>query len=248
MLSTKASRNNLRRYLRGDFDVKRICRYLPLFLLLFAIHCATAQSGFDVNIGFGAMHDGSFGQVDQTTLLPCGSVSSATCGPTKDLSGFAMGLGANLMLWKRFGIGGEAVFQPAKQDYFVFSAASPGVLGDKLQTRTTFYDFNGIFQAVNQKKVAVQLVGGIGGANVKFYENFTSNGTVLGNSSSTQFAGSANHFQIHAGAGVQIYVTDHIFVRPQFDVHYVPNLNQQFSSNVVPVGTIWLGYSFGDRP
>jgi hypothetical protein len=228
--------------------VRRICRYLPLFLLLFAIQFANAQSGFDVNIGFGAKHDGAFGSVDQTTLLPCGSVSSSTCAQTKALSGFNMGLGANLMLWKHFGVGGSAMFQPAKQDYFVFSQAAAGVLGDKLQTRTTFYDFDGIFQPVSAKKVAVQLLGGIGGANVKFYENFTSNGTVLGNSSSTQFAGSANHFQLHLGFGVQLYLTDHVFLRPQFDVHFAPNLNQQFSSNVVPGGTIWLGYSFGDRP
>jgi hypothetical protein len=229
--------------------VKRICRHLPLFLLLFAIHFANAQSGFDVNIGFGATHDGSFGQIDQNTLLPCNAPgSTGVCTNADSLSGFNLGFGANLMLWKRFGIGGEVVTQPAKQDYLVLQANTPGAVGATLQTRTTFYDFDGIFQPVNEKKVAVQISGGVGGANVKFYENLTSTGTVLGNSSSSQFAGSANHFQVHVGFGVQLYITDHVFVRPQFDLHFAPNLNQQFSSNAAIGGTVWLGYSFGDRP
>jgi hypothetical protein len=70
---------------------------------------------------------------------------------------------------------------------------------------------------------------------------------VLGNSNQTQFFGSSNHFQIHAGIGGQIYVTDHIFVRPQFDIHYVNNFSQ-YGRNLVTSEMVWIGYSFGDRP
>jgi hypothetical protein len=42
-------------------------------------------------------------------------------------------------------------------------------------------------------------------------------------------------------------VTSHIFIRPQFDFHYVPGLNNQFGSNMVPQGTIWVGYAMGSR-
>jgi hypothetical protein len=59
--------------------------------------------------------------------------------------------------------------------------------------------------------------------------------------------GSSGHFQVHVGVGVQLYVTEHIFIRPQFDLHYVPGFTQQFGSNLVPAGMVWLGYSFGDR-
>ena len=229
--------------------MKRICRYLPpLFLLLFCFQFAHAQSGFDVNIGFGAAHDKALGAVDINTLLPCSSASSTTCGSTPALSGFMLGFGGNLMLWKHLGIGAEASLQPGKQNYLTFQQQSTGVFGDILQTRVTFYDVNAILQPVAQKRVAVQLQGGIGGTNVKFYENFSSSGTVLGSTNSSQYAGSANHFQVHGGFGVQLYVTDHIFIRPEFDVHYVPNLTDQFGSNFVPAGMVWLGYSFGDRP
>jgi hypothetical protein len=59
--------------------------------------------------------------------------------------------------------------------------------------------------------------------------------------------GSSNHFQVHAGVGVQIFLTEHVFIRPQFDFHYVPGLTDQFGSNMVPAAMVWLGYSIGDR-
>jgi len=61
---------------------------------------------------------------------------------------------------------------------------------------------------------------------------------------------SANHFDIHVGVGLSIYVSEHFFIRPQFDLHYAPGLggvNNQFNSNLVPAGMVWVGYSFGDR-
>jgi hypothetical protein len=59
--------------------------------------------------------------------------------------------------------------------------------------------------------------------------------------------GNSTHFQIHVGVGVSLFVTEHIFVRPQFDYHYVPSLTNQFGSNSVPSATVWVGYNFGDR-
>ncbi len=228
--------------------MKRICRYLPLsILLLSCIQFAHAQSGFDLNIGFGSAQDKALGSVDLNTLLPCAQTGSTTCANTPSLGGFFLGFGGNLMLWKRFGVGADVSLQPGKTDYLVFQAPGVGVVGDKLQSRVTFYDFNGIFQPINEKKVAVQLIGGIGGANAKLYENQSSSSSVLGNSNVTQLAGSANHFQVHGGVGVQFYLTDHIFLRPEFDVRYVTNFTQ-YGRNVVTQEMVWLGYSFGDRP
>jgi len=228
--------------------VRRICRYFPLFfLLLFCLQFAHAQSGFDINVGFGSAQDKALGSVDLNTLLPCAQTGSTTCSTTPSLGSFFLGLGGNLMLWKHFGVGVEYTLQPGKHDYLVFQSPGVGVVGDKLQSRVSFYDFNGIFQPVNQKKVAVQLIGGFGGVNAKLYENQSSSSSVLGNSNVTQLAGSANHFQVHGGLGVQFYLTDHVFLRPEFDVRYVTNFSQ-YGRNVVTQEMIWLGYSWGDRP
>ncbi len=230
--------------------MKRICRYLPLTLLLLCcLQLATAQSLIDVNIGFGSAHDkASATGIDQTTYGSCSNATGATCSPTTGLGGMFMGFGANMMLWKHFGLGVEADFQPGKSTYFTIPANSiTGYPALTFKSRETFADVNGIYQPVNTKRATLQLIGGIGGANTKFYESYVASGSPLGGTNTSQYASSANHFQIHAGVGVQIYLTDHVYLRPQFDFHYVPNLTEQFSSSGVVQGMVWIGYTLGDR-
>jgi hypothetical protein len=216
--------------------VKPICRYLPLlFLPLLSIPFASAQSSVDFNVGFGGAHDkAAAGGIDSNTGFTC-AVGAANCQATPALGGFFMGAGGDVMLTKRYGFGGEASFQPVKANY------------GPLQYREIFYDFNGIFAPVNQKKAMVQIEGGIGGAKSSFsYTQTSCVGTAVC-STQSQPVGSSNHFQVHAGIGVQIFLTEHVFIRPQFDFHYVPGLTDQFGSNMVPAAMVWLGYSIGDR-
>ena len=229
--------------------MRRISRYLPLpFVLFCGIQLASAQSAFDLNFGVGAVQDkASSSQVDQS-LNPCTTGDLyGPCVSTPALSGATIGFGGDLMLWKRFGMGAQVAFQPAKETYVNLSAsaAANGLNSLAVTSRMTLFDVNGIFEPVNTKKVTLKLEGGIGGANLKFYESGSSS-SVLGSQSSSQYIESANHFQVHGGVGVQIYVTDHIFIRPQFDVHYVRNLTE-FGSSVVTSEMVWLGYSWGDR-
>ncbi len=130
---------------------------------------------------------------------------------------------------------GEVNVRPARASYGPF------------QYRQTFYDFDGIFAPVNEKRVMLQLQGGIGGARTSFsYKPTSCVGTAICSSQTVPVA-NENHFQVHAGAGVQIYLTEHVFIRPQFDLHYVPGFTDQFGSKAVPGGMVWLGYSFGER-
>lgn len=249
--------------LEETFDVTRNCRYLPLLVLLLAsIQLAGAQSLVDLNLGFGAAQDkatgngieGDYSGSNYATFgAACvtGVSSDPTCAKTSALSAFMMGVGANLMMWEHFGVGMEASFQPGKATY----ASIPGEssLGQLLQspytfqTRTTFYDFNGIYQPVKTDKAYLQLIGGFGGANIKSYTNQSGSSSLLGSSSATsQLYGSSNHLNLHGGVGVKIYFTDHMFIRPEFDVHYVPGL-KQFGSKLVTQETVWIGYTVGDR-
>ncbi len=232
--------------------MKRTCRFLcvPVLLLAF-FQLASAQSLVDFNIGFGAMNNKASNtgiDSDPNNYFGACPLTVSTCVKTNSMSGFFLGVGANLMLWKHFGVGMEANLQPGKQTYAqipaVNSLLAPALT---LQSRVTFYDFNGIFQPISTKKAALQLIGGVGGANTKFYTNYVSSGSPLGSSNFSQYASSANHFQVHGGAGVQVYLTDHVFVRPQIDIHYVPNFTEQFGRNTVVGGSVWLGYSIGDR-
>ena len=229
--------------------MRRISRYLPLlFVLICCIPFASAQSAFDLNMGFGFIHDkANASQVDQN-LATCPNANEVLpCVSTPALSGFMLGFGGDLMLWKKFGIGGEVALQPGKQTYVNLngSAASQGLNSLSIQSRMTIFDINGIFQPISTKKVGLKLIAGIGGANLKFYEAGSSS-SVLGSQNQSQYVQSANHLNVHGGVGVDIFVTDHIYIRPQFDVHYIPNLSQ-FGSSVVLDGMVWVGYSFGDR-
>ena len=229
--------------------MRRISRYLPLLSVLFCgVQLASAQSAFNLNLGVGAIQDkASASQVDQTLNTCTTGDLYGPCVSTPSLSGATIGVGGDVMLWKKFGIGAEVGFQPAKQTYVNLnaSAAASGLNSLAVQSRMTLFDFNGIYQPVNTKRAALKLEGGIGGANLKFYESGSSS-SVLGNQNSSQYLASTNHFQVHGGVGVEIYLTDHIFVRPQFDVHYVRNLTQ-FGSNLVKTEMVWLGYNWGDR-
>jgi hypothetical protein len=198
-----------------------------------------AQERLDLNIGVGTAWDdasgaGIYNGTSAYAYSACTPASGdVSCLATPKLTGANLGFGGAVMFNKHFGAGMEYLFQPARRDYGPF------------EYRQAFYDFNGIYEPVSNKHYALQLSGGIGRAHTGF--SYTSSGCVAGVvcSSSTQSVGSSNHFATHVGVGLQIYLTQHIFVRPQFDWRYVPNLTQQFNSNSVPAATLWVGYSMG---
>jgi hypothetical protein len=245
------------REMRRILTVTRIFRYLPLLVLaLFCVQFASAQSTFDINMGFGYAHDSANKNgVDTNPALNLPACSSSTtsgnCQQLSSLSAFMLGVGGNLMLWKHFGVGASVDIQPSQSNYvnltnyYVNLGAGPGTY--ELKDRVTFYNVDGIFQPYSSKQANVQILGGIGGANVKFYQGYSSTGSVLGNTNQSQYQQSANHFQVHVGAGVQVYVSGNFFVRPQVDIHYAPNMNTQFSSNLAWDAMVWVGYSIGNR-
>lgn len=207
--------------------------------MAFGASLASAQMTADIGLGFGAAFDKSNGAgIDNPSSANAfGSCAPNTgdsfCQTTSSMSGFFMGVGGDVMLNKHFGVGAEFNFQPAVKNY------------GPLEDRQMFYDFNGIYRPISNKRFALELQGGIGGARTSFsvFQN-SCVGTAVCSAYSSPI-GAANHFQVHAAVGVQIYLTEHIFVKPQFDFRYVPNFTQQFNSNAVPAAMIWLGYNIG---
>ncbi len=215
---------------------------LPLVCLQFA----NAQSGVDFAIGFGAAQAPAAKTGIDQNLISCTPPGTATCAATPKLSNFMMGVNGDLMLWKHFGVGAEVNFMPAKQDYVNLQQqdVTQGIPSITLQDRVTLYDFNGILAPISSKRALLKLEGGIGGANIKFYESGTSTTALTGSQNFSQYFGSSNHFQVHGGASVQIYFKEHWFIRPEFDVHYVRNLSQ-FGRNAITRESVWIGYTFG---
>jgi hypothetical protein len=215
--------------------VKRIGASLPLILLLGAVPLLQAQGPFNVAIGFGSVHDKATGSgIDPNTLLSCSTATDSICENTPALGRLFMGLEGDALLTKHVGIGADFSFQPSKGDY------------GPLQYRQIFYDFNGIYAPISHKKAQLRLEGGIGGTRSGFsYLQSACVGTAVCTTQS-ESVGTSGHFQVHLGAGVQVYLTKSIFIRPQFDFHQAPGLTNQFGSNHVIGGTVWIGYNFGE--
>lgn len=221
--------------------MRRIGRYLPLGLLLACAQFASGQGAFDAYVGVGATNVKSNGSgIDNlqspNSLGSCDiTAGDPFCQKTGALKGVLMTIGGDVMVTKHFGFGANVSLQPAKQDY------------GALQYRQLFYDFDGIYAPLVTKRVSLRLEGGAGGANTNFSLSQSSCVGTAVCSKSAQSIGSASHFQVHAGVGLQFNVTNHIFIRPQFDYHYVPNFKDQFGSNSVPQGTLYIGYNFGEN-
>jgi hypothetical protein len=212
-----------------------------LVVTLCSIPSAHAQASVDAGIGFGGAWDGSNGQgIDNADSVNAfGSCVPNTgdiyCESTPAMHEFFLGLGADIMLTKRYGFGADVSFMPSRPDY------------GPLEYRQTFYDFNGIFSPISQKRFKVKIEGGIGGARTSFAINESGCVGIAICTSETEPIGNASHFQVHVAVGLQLFITDHIFVRPEFDYRYVTNFTQQFSSSSVPAAMVWLGYSFGEH-
>jgi len=220
--------------------VKPIRVLLPIILLLGSVPLLQAQGSFDVAIGFGSAHDKAtgLGIENASSLVPFTSCTPMSTDPycerTPALGGLFMGFEGDGMLDRHFGIGAALNFQPTKSIY------------GPLQFRQLFYDFNGIYAPINRKRLQLRVEGGIGGAHSGFsYLETSCVGTAVCTTQSTP-VGSSSHFQVHVGAGVQFYVKPHIFIRPQFDFRQVPGLTNQFGSDHVIGGTVWVGYNFGE--
>ena len=213
---------------------------LLVFLMLSFVPVARAQLSGDIGLGFG-----SYGNSATGTGIDNGNSSNAFgtcltgsgdpfCQATPSLGRLFMSVGGDAMLLKHYGFGGEISFQPTKGDY------------GPLDYRQLFYDFDAIAEPLSVKHASLRLLAGVGGARTSFsFSQSSCVGTAVCTTQATS-VGNANHFQMHLGAGVQLLLTNHIFIRPQFDFRYVPGFTDQFGRNTVPGATVWVGYNFGE--
>ncbi len=217
---------------------KLTIRTIPILVLflLAGVKQASAQ-GFSAYFGVGTAQDGA---ATNSGCPPHQVVDNFEPAPTCEgapVMGGTFGVfGADFMFSPHLGVNGEYAFRFAQAPYL------PDV---GLNVRPQFYDFNAVYQpTTGTKRVVPVLEGGIGGSKISLYvtQSGCSSGFCVNPS---QAVATSNHFQIHGAIGVKLYVKSDIFIKPQVDLHWVPNLDQQYSSNFVPQYTISVGYTFG---
>jgi hypothetical protein len=211
---------------------------LPLLSLLFFLagtRPAQAQT-VDMYFGLGSATNGATTSAGCAPKFVFDNITGA-CENSPTMGGTFGVIGGDVMLWHNFGINVE--------DSFRFATA-PFLPAAGINVRPSFYDFNAVYQpGPAEGRIVPVISGGIGGAKLSFYENqqVCAISSVCINQNA--FITSSNHFQVHGAVGVKFYVKSSMFIKPQIDFHYVPNLNQQYGSNFVPQYTISIGYTFG---
>src|SRR5579863_1356494 len=221
-------------------------RMVPLLILLLLVGVKQVNGqGVSAYFGVGSATDTAGTGANPSTNQPCPSGNlyddfTGACEPGPTIGGAFGVFGVDYMFKPHFGVNGEYAFRFAQAPYLPNAG---------LNMRPGFYDFNAVYEPISgsDARIVPVLEGGIGGAQLTLY--FTQQCSITGiNCTSSSPAGfNANHFQVHAAAGVKVYISGGIFIKPQFDFHYVPNLNQQFGRNWVPQVSVSLGYTFGQR-
>jgi hypothetical protein len=190
-------------------------------MLSFCTTLAQAQR-LDAYFGMGTARAGSTNQI--VDLLGTGDPMMTTA-----MGGIFGTLGGGIMIKPSLGFGGEVTFRFAQGDYA------------NSQYRPIFYDFNGVCTpSLGSTRILPEFQGGLGGVSMRFYGGTQYYDYNTGRY--TNFAGSINHFQLHAQAGLRIYIKENIFLRPTFDYHWVRNFSE-FSGNSVLRYGIAIGFS-----
>jgi hypothetical protein len=196
--------------------------------VLFVSACLMAGSS-----AFGQGIDFAFGITTTTSAKATATeISNCFTGFTcnaQSLSGGAYPvISGDFLLHKNFGVQGEVAWRGSQGNY----------LGSGLGYRPVLWDFNAIY-APRVSRVGGELMAGIGALSARFYT-----GTNCSFTSCTNYT-SSNHFALHIGGGVRLYILKSVFLRPEAHYYFVRNADTEFTSNnVFRVGAS-IGLSFG---
>lgn len=203
---------------------------LPFLVLSLATSRQARAQGLSPYIGIGTATDTAATTAGCATHSVLDIVSGA-CEPGPSIRGPFGLVGADFMLMPHFGINGEYAFRFRQDSYL------PGI-----KYRPAFFDLNAIYQPFFfGSRIAPVIEGGVGVARVSLYFNQQ----ICPDPTTCPVSG--DYFQLHGAVGLKIYFQSNVFIKPQFDLHWARNLNQQFGRNLVPQYTISMGYSFGEH-
>lgn len=176
---------------------------------------------------YGQQFDAAFGISTLTSSAP--TTVNGLFFPS-ERGGTYPGFSADFLVHHRFGLEGE-----------LFWRGSQTLYGGYQPYRPIFYNFNAIWAPRLAKNLTAEVMGGIGGEDLRFY-GFISCSSFFGCTTYT----SSNHFMGDFGGGIRAYIWHNAFVRPEARIYFINN-NAEFSSGKVVRYGISLGYSFGGR-
>ena len=108
--------------------------------------------------------------------------------------------------------------------------------------RPILYDFNAVFAPHVTNRADAEIMGGVGGQTVIFYNIYGSCGFASGCSTHLN----SNEFLFHASLGIRYRIFRSYFVRPEAHLYHIVNNSNFHSDNVFRVGAS-VGYTFGQK-
>jgi hypothetical protein len=211
--------------------LKALSRIFPILILVFFVASVPQARAQGLSAWFGV------GTAQAPALKGSGidTFGDGNLQPTPPLGGTFASFGGDFMFRSYLGFGAEYAARFSRTPYA------------GLNYEPSFYDFNAVFMPLPKAaRIVPELQAGIGGVNLQFYYNQQFCDAFAGCNTSNSFIESSNHFQVHGGVGVRFYLNHLVFIRPQFDIHYVNNFFQ-FGSNWVPQYSIAVGITTGRR-
>lgn len=185
-------------------------------LVLLATALAQAQE-VDVAVGAGTLYS-TKSQTASEAFLPPG-----------EKGGIYPSVSAQDIFHGHFGIGGEFAWRDKK-----------GLYDGYQRFRPFLYDINGVYARTVTKKIEGDVMGGVGGQTVVFYNQFST--CTLSAGGCLTYVNST-HFLVHVGADLRYNVWRKFFVRPEAHYYFVRNNFEFHTDNVFRVG-VSIGRTF----
>ncbi len=161
-----------------------------------------------------------------TLDAPGASAASGNHQPVSLTGGAYTGFSGDVLFYHNLGFGSEIYWKATQGNYG----------GDStLPFRPIFFDFNAVYSPKLARHAYLELSGGIGALDTRFYCSSCSNGY-------TNFV-SDKHFMGDFGAGIKLYPKGGFFVRPEARLYLVNN-NLYFSSPRATRYGLSIGYTY----
>src|SRR6478672_1453044 len=206
-----------------ESNLKKLSLLVASFCLSFMLGSTAQAQQFDLSFGVGTVVAPSSSRVVQTPSGPA--------LVTQSLSGGAYpNFGLDFIFYHNLGIGFNVAWR-----------ASQGLYQGFQPYRPFFYDVDAVYAPPLGKRAQLELSAGIGAESVRFYTpNFQCSFTGC-----TNFV-SSNHFLAQFGAGIRLYVTPRLLIRPEGHFYLVHN-NVEFSGSRASRFGVSIGYSFKNQ-
>ena len=196
-------------------------KFTLILLVLFSLAIVSQAQEISAAFGVGGMWAPS---ANNTSLV---TSNGNTFFPQSVGTGTWPVVSGSYVTAKRIGVEGEFTWRAKQNLYDGFQPFRP-----------IFWDINALYAPKLGNRATLELLGGIGQEDVRFYNGTTT----CGFTGCTNFV-SEKHLMGDVGAGLRLYATKNFFIRPETRFYFVRN-NFDFSGARAIRGGVSVGFTF----